>query len=159
MKTLTRTLLYLTLLTLAYETLFAADERLPDRAVTAASGDIQPDVANNAGVKTIFSNLGSKRDTYDATNGWSVNGPKCRACTKAPQWIAMPFTPKADATVTQIQIAVGYDASGTDGFNVVLASDASGLPGKPLHSWDLKNLPTSGKCCNLDTKVRERRQG
>ena len=34
---------------------------------------------------------------------------------------------------------------------MVLAADASGLPGKSLHSWDLKNLPTWGTCCKLVT--------
>jgi hypothetical protein len=63
----------------------------------------------------------------------------------------MSFTPKANATATQIQIPVFYFNSGTNGFNLVLAADASSLPGKSLHSWDFKNLPTWGTCCKLVT--------
>ena len=116
MKTLTRTLLCLTVLTLACGTPFAAGQRLPDREVNLASGDIHLDVSNNAGLKTIYSNLGSKTDTYDDTGDWSVNGPKCSDCRNAPQWLAMPFTPKANAMATQIQIAVQYRSPGTNGF-------------------------------------------
>jgi len=148
MKTGTRTLLCLTVLTLACGTLFAADQRVPDRVITLASGDIKPNVVNDAKLKTIFSNLGSKTDTYDSTNGWLVAGPNS---SRGLQWIAMPFTPRADATVTQIQSAVAYgNQGGINGFNLVLAADSSGLPGKPLHSWDLKNLRLEDTCCKLD---------
>ena len=35
---------------------------------------------------------------------------------------------------------------------MVLAADASGVPGKSLHSWDfVKNLPNFDTCCKLDT--------
>jgi len=135
-------------LTLVCGTPFAAGQRLPDREVNLASGDIQPNVVNNAKLKTIYSNLGSKTDTYDDTGGWAVDGPKS---AEGKEWIAMPFTPKANATVTQIQIAVHYDGLGTNGFNLVLAADDYGLPGKTLHSWDLKNLPYRGTCCKLET--------
>jgi hypothetical protein len=151
MKRLTPSLFCLTALTLACGTLLAAGQSLPDRAITVGSGAIHPNVGNDAGLKTIFSNLGSKTDTYDDTNGWSVNGPKCSVCTRAPEWIAMPFTPKVNATVTQIQIALQYNNSGTDGFNLVLAADSAGLPGKSLHSWDEKSLPNFGTCCKLVT--------
>ena len=155
----TRILLCLTVLTLACGALFAEDQRLPDRAITVRSRGHPPNVRNDAGLKTIYSNLGSKTDTYDDTNGWSVNGPKCSVCTQAPEWIAMPFTPKANATVTQIQIALQYNNSGTNGFNLVLAADSAGLPGKSLHSWDEKSLPTFGnllQACNR--KVCDRHQ-
>jgi hypothetical protein len=64
----------------------------------------------------------------------------------------MPFTPTANATVMQIQVAVHYRGSGTNGFNLVLAADDGyGAPGKTLHSWDLENLVEKGTCCKLAT--------
>jgi uncharacterized repeat protein (TIGR03803 family) len=103
-----------------------------------------------ARLKTIYSNLGSKTDTYsDKAEGaaW-IFGPN--GGRGGPQWIAEPFTPKANATITQIQVAIQY-YSGPNGFNLVLAADAKGLPGKSLHSWDLTNLPYWPSCCELDT--------
>jgi hypothetical protein len=151
MKTLTRRLLSLTVLTLACGTPFAASQRLPDREVNLASGDIHPNVSNNAGLKTIYSNLGSKTDAYDDTNGYIVSGPNS---LNGQQWIAMRFTPKANATVTQIQIAVQHSPArgNAEGFNLVLAADSAGLPGKSLHSWDRKNVPKGFTCCQLDTE-------
>jgi hypothetical protein len=63
----------------------------------------------------------------------------------------MPFTPKANATVTQIQIAVEAAPANAEAFNLVLAADSASLPGKALHSWHLKKVPDFGTCCKLDT--------
>jgi hypothetical protein len=150
MKTLTRTLLCLVMLTLTCATLFAQNQRLPSIEITVASGVIHPNVRNDAGLKTIYSNLGSKTDTYDDSGGWIVSGP---ASGDGQEWVAMPFTPKANATVTQIQIAVQHNPArgNAEGFNLVLAADSAGLPGKSLHSWDRKTVPQFGTCCQLDT--------
>ena len=152
MKTLTRTVLCLTVLTLACGTLFAADQRLPEIAIVVASGDIHPNVGNDAGLKTIFSNLGSKTDAYYDAEGYYIAGPNHGSYYA--QWVAVAFTPVHAATATQIQIAVEWYGlqNSTKGFELVLAADASGLPGKSLHSWDVKkNVPNFGTCCKLDT--------
>lgn len=44
-------------------------------------------------------------------------------------WVANPFTPKANAKLVAIQVAVGRLGSGTSGFEVGLYNDASGIPG------------------------------
>jgi hypothetical protein len=95
---------------------------------------------------TIYSNLGSKTDAYDDSTGLTVNGP---AASGGEQWVAVPFTPKNNAEVTKIEVAVQYD-QGTNGVTISLYTDKSGLPGKPLHTWNLTNLPTFGTCCTLD---------
>lgn len=131
MKTLTRILLCLAVLTLACGTLFAADDqRVPDS------------------LTTIYSNLGSKTDAYDDLALWGVFSP---TSSNVEQWVAMPFTPKANATVTQIQIAATAPDPNTIGFTLVLAADSAGLPGKSLHSWQLPILPLWQTCCQLVT--------
>jgi hypothetical protein len=150
MKTLTAILFCLTMLALACGTLFGSDQGLPDGVVNQASGDIRTNVSNNANLKTIYSNLGTKTDTYDKTTGWLVHQANCSGSSHA-QFMAMPFTPKANATVTQIQAAVQWQGSGVNGANLILATDASGLPGKTLHSWNLKNLANQYTCCKLAT--------
>jgi hypothetical protein len=146
MQTVKHALLSLIMLILASGTLFAQNQRVSDREVNPAPAHIHPNIANTANLNTIFSNLGSKTDTYDQY-GFYVRGPNL-----GTQWEAMPFTPKADATVTQIQAAVLYDGTGTNGFELVLAADAGyGFPGKTLHRWYLKNLANVGTCCELAT--------
>lgn len=160
-KTLLLLLASLAALTLGCITLLAAD--LDDHGVIVFQGkptwvwamrpssSITPaEMPDATKLYTIYSNLGSKTDTYTSSHGWYVSGSDS---WEGQQWMAMPFTPKKDATVTQIQIAVTYlnNKGGANGFELVLAADSAGLPGKTLHSWDLKNLPTFGTCCKLDT--------
>jgi len=95
---------------------------------------------------TIYSNLGSKTDTYDDKQATVVSGPSYGS---GQQWIAQPFIPKSNAEVTEIEVAVSY-YSGTNGVTISLNTDKSSLPGKPLHTWNLTNLPTFGTCCKLD---------
>jgi hypothetical protein len=96
---------------------------------------------------TIYSNLGSKTDAYDDTNGALISGPNSSV---GQQWVAMPFTPKGNAEVTEIEVAVGHYQGGTNGVTISLNTTESGLPGKPLHTWNLTNLPAFGACCKLD---------
>jgi hypothetical protein len=147
MKMLTRVLACIAILTIACGTMMAAD-RVPDRAITAGSGVIHP-MHIDKKLKTIYTNLGSSSDAYYSTNGWLVAGSA--SALGHIQFIAMPFSPAKKATATEIQSAITYDNSGTNGANVVLAADSSGLPGKTLASWDISNLPTFGTCCTLDT--------
>jgi len=96
---------------------------------------------------TIYSTLGSKTDAYDDTQGAYVTGPDSNY---GQCWTALPFTPKSNAEVTEIEVPVGYYQGGTNGVAISLNEDKNGLPGKPLHTWNLKNLPTFGTCCKLD---------
>jgi hypothetical protein len=68
-------------------------------------------------------------------------------------WVAMPFTPAANATVVAVQVAVGRLGSGTSGFEVGLYNDASGIPGTVIESEHFagSKVPEYGQCCVLDT--------
>jgi hypothetical protein len=65
-------------------------------------------------------------------------------------WQAVPFTPAANMTVKEVEAAVVW-AEGTNAVVLSLNSDSHGLPGKALHTWNAKNLPTIGSCCQLAT--------
>jgi len=64
-------------------------------------------------------------------------------------WVAIPFTPTADATVTRIEASVGT-FGGVSEFELSIREDASGLPGKALKSFHVTTPPTYGTCCTLD---------
>ena len=88
------------------------------------------------GLYKIYSNLGKKGDCFYWREGWLVGGG---------QYDAMPFTPKADAKVTEIQIAL-FNCEfgcGTDVATVSLNRDSGGLPGNAIHAWTLHKLGTS----------------
>jgi hypothetical protein len=95
----------------------------------------------------IYSNLGSPTNTYSDLDGWLVAGPSSEL--GASQFIALPFTPFKDATVTQINVAVGYDGSGANQFILSLNSDNNGTPGNVIAQTTIKNAPTFGDCCKL----------
>jgi len=110
-------------------------------------GTIHPAASRPAKLKTIYSNLGTGTDVYNCCSGWTIGGSSGPA---GEQWIAMPFTPKKASTVKQIDVAVGY-VEGTNEIVISLDADTSGLPGKTIHKWHFKNMPTFGSCCTLDT--------
>lgn len=99
------------------------------------------------GLKKIFSNLGPKASAY-SSSAWLENGPN--AAGGGPQFIAMPFTPKANATVTQAQVAVQWNSSGANQINLSVYSDSSGAPGTLIGGpVTVTNLPTYSTCCAL----------
>jgi hypothetical protein len=61
----------------------------------------------------------------------------------------MPFTPKSDAEVTEIKIALTYGYGPVNGAVVSLNETSKGFPGKALDTWNVKNLPAFGRCCTL----------
>ena len=65
-------------------------------------------------------------------------------------WQGVPFTPTANMTVKEVEAAVVW-AEGTNAVVLSLNSDSKGLPGKAIHTWNAKNLPTIGSCCQLAT--------
>jgi hypothetical protein len=64
-------------------------------------------------------------------------------------WVAIPFTPSANATVTRIEASVGT-FGGTSEFELSIREDKAGLPGKPIKSFHITSPPTYGACCTLD---------
>jgi hypothetical protein len=101
-----------------------------------------------AGLKKIYSNLGkSKIDLYIDYYGWGLAGPGSNG--GYPIFIAMPFTPKSDSHVSQVQVAVQYQG-GANQVNLSIYADSSGIPGTLLAGpVTVTNLPEVGTCCTL----------
>lgn len=93
-----------------------------------------------AGPSTIFSDYGPGM-TFSSTNGWCVSGPNTLNCGPLNvRWVASPFTPTGDFTLTQIDLAL-LAFTGTNGGVIELVNSASGLPGTtPLESWTVTGL-------------------
>ena len=103
---------------------------------------------NPAKLVTIFTNLGRSGHLYEDNVSWDVAGPHSGV---QEQWVAMPFTPKFDAAVTQISIAVEHNTGSPNSFVLTLNADRGGsLPGSVIRSWLVKNAPKYGTCCALD---------
>jgi hypothetical protein len=103
-----------------------------------------------AGLAKIYSNLGSKTDAYDGTDGWLVAGPNSPLGEQ--QWIGYGFTPTRNHTATQLRVAFfSYSGLGNGGndFNFGIWSDSSGVPGTELSGRD-KKIGQSQGCCKLN---------
>lgn len=96
----------------------------------------------------IYSNLGTGKNVYNGSVGNGVVGPK--AGQDHWVWVGNGFRPKADHTVTEIQVGVTY-VQGTNGVTMSLNDDNHDRPGKALHTWQFVNLPKFGTCCRLQT--------
>ena len=98
-------------------------------------------------LKVIYKNLGSKTDAYNDTGGWAVVGPN--AGLGFTEFMAMPFTPKADSHVSEVQVAVEYK-SGANQVNLSIYNDSGGAPGTLLAGpVTVTGLPAEGTCCTL----------
>jgi hypothetical protein len=64
-------------------------------------------------------------------------------------WVAIAFTPSANATVNRVKASVGT-FGGTSGFELSLANDNNGVPGTVIKKFHIANPPTYGACCTLD---------
>jgi hypothetical protein len=143
-----RTLMFVCLLVLCIPSLFAQSGNNPRAVFTTERSAIRvPPPKTPAGLKKIYSNLGkSKTDLY-SNSGWGVSGPFSlygRAYS-----VALPFTPKFDSTVKQVQVALNY-ASGANQVNLSIYADAGGAPGTLLAGpVTVTNLPVPGTCCPL----------
>jgi hypothetical protein len=62
-------------------------------------------------------------------------------------WEAMPFTPAANATITRVETSAGRQGGGNAGFELGIWNDANGVPGTPIASTHISNLPSYGECC------------
>jgi len=159
---LTRTLFCLALVAITSTTLLAADSG--DRSSTMlfrgnppwvmghGSNPIVPartEPESGKKLKTIFTNLGSSTDAYYSGSGWLILGSA--SAYGESEEVGMSFTPKNNASVTEIEVAFQYDSSGTNAGVVALWSDSSGLPGSAIKSWDVSSLATFPSCCTLVT--------
>ena len=109
---------------------------------------LQTDPAS--GLVKIYSNASKyPLGVYWCCAGWTISGSGSSNGTQYAD--AMPFTPSANATVKEIGVAVGY-VSGTNEVTVSLNADSSGLPGSPLGSFTVSNLPIFGSCCSAEVE-------
>ena len=96
---------------------------------------------------TIFTNFGGSGHLYEDNVSWDVAGPRSGV---QEQWVAMPFTPTFDATVTQISIAVEHNTGAPNSFVLSLNEDGGQIPGPVIRRWLVRNAPKYGTCCTLD---------
>jgi len=96
----------------------------------------------------IYNNLSTyPLGRYWCCSGWTISGPT--SLIGATYADGMPFTPAANATITNIAVSIGY-VTGTNGATVTVNADSGGLPGTVLGSFNLSNMPTFGDCCVYD---------
>ena len=105
--------------------------------------------AATPGLSTIYSNLGTEDDVYDCCTALTSAGSTSPVGVAVE--VANGFTPAVDATIGQVQVALGY-ALGTNAISVSLRSDDNGLPGAVIAQWTPANLPSLGTCCDLVTQ-------
>jgi hypothetical protein len=66
-------------------------------------------------------------------------------------WVAIPFTPTADASVTRVEVSVGtFGGSDVGAFRIQLLADNNNSPGNPIKTFPIASEPTYGTCCTLD---------
>jgi hypothetical protein len=102
----------------------------------------------------IYDNIGTaypKGSYWCCQENFFVLGPTAETNT-AEYWRAAAFTPKADYTVTKVEVAVGL-IEGTNGLILSINEDASGVPGKAIKTWSLSGLPAFGTCCTVETRM------
>jgi hypothetical protein len=108
-----------------------------------------------AGLYLIFSDIlqGSK-GCYNYNNGWSVTGPDSPAGYQ--QSVAMKFTPRADAKVTKLMLALVWIA-GDEGAVISLNDDNNGVPGNAIHTWVIHKLENEGNWPCVYTVVKSKK--
>jgi hypothetical protein len=104
------------------------------------------------GLVTIFSSLASKypKGVYWCCTGYNVMGSNSGA---GVQWMGGAFTPGANHTLTEIEVAVGYSGQGPNGVVISINDDNGGIPGKALKKWSVSGLPVFGTCCTIIVKT------
>jgi len=120
-----------------------------DTAQNEKYGIWNPTLAQT-GLKHIYSNLADKGDLYNYSieEGPFVAGPNSAA---GQSFRALPFTPKQDSHVSQVQVALQYDDSGANQVNLSIYGDSGGVPGTLLAGpATVTNLiEYTGTCCSL----------
>ncbi len=143
-------LILICLLILCSLTLLAQTVAGPRAAQTTENSASQapPQEDTKVALKKIYSNLGKAGDLYYANaHSWLLSGP---TAARGAAFIAMPFTPKSDSTVEQVQVAVLYSSGANNQVNLSIYGDTGGAPGTLLAGpVTVANLATAGTCCTL----------
>ena len=108
-----------------------------------------PPLAHKKNIPAIFENFANAypKGLYNATNGASLNGPQT---IFGQIWLAAAFTPTANATVREVDVAAGYINGRKKSLVLHIYADASGIPGTELWSHKVA-LPEFGTCCAIAT--------
>jgi len=122
----------------------------PDKTMTYSlrhNGPIIPYYVTHKKMPIIFSNIATKypKSPFYAPDGLTISGPNTITGTIET---AVAFTPAANATVSEIDAAVG-NINGTNGVLISIYSDASNSPGSSLGDFSVSGLPVFGSCCEL----------
>jgi hypothetical protein len=154
-KTIAGSLLCFMVLATALSTLAADNSNLvfTDTGVTVKhpSKTITPAAPQDPSLKTIAGTLSDyPYGVYFCCYTYYITGLTNLLNVVPEYWQGVPFTPAANMTVKEVEAAVVW-AEGTNAVVLSLNSDSNGLPGKAIHTWNAKNLPTIGTCCQLAT--------
>jgi hypothetical protein len=98
--------------------------------------------------KTIFSNLAS---AYPMGLYFPLVGHSIYSVGSNSQFLAGGFTPTANATAVEVQVAVGELGDGHSSYTLSIYSDASGVPGTALASTVVTSKAPFGECCGMVT--------
>jgi hypothetical protein len=101
------------------------------------------------GLEKIYSNLGSSKTDLYGPSYWNVFGPASGAGNGYTSFVGMPFAPRSNSHVSQVEVAVQY-VVGANQVNLSIYEDSGGVPGTLLAGpVTVTNLPDSGLCCTL----------
>jgi hypothetical protein len=96
---------------------------------------------------TMYSNLGSGSNLYNCCTAWTFGGSGAlgESFTTANE-----FQVTANGMVTEIDLAVNNQVTGSDTFYAALYMDSGGQPGTQLKIWhNLTSSQSFGGCCGL----------
>jgi len=99
---------------------------------------------------TVFGNIANKYPDglYFCCFGKLISGPNSPIGHTI--WPAVQFTPASDATINEIDVAVGL-AAGANRVVLNIALDNGGVPGTVLGSFPVTGMGDFGDCCQLIT--------
>ena len=139
---MTGKMLWLAVLALASMPAFAAET---DNNVTFHAGAFSAK-SEDSRLVTIFDNFANKypKALYLDDAGESLNVTQLG--------VAIPFTPTANHTVTEIEVAMSYSTNYNQAV-LGLYTDANGVPGTALKTWNVRHMPHAGKCCVVMAKT------
>jgi hypothetical protein len=142
-------LLIACLFTFGHLTLLAQTQAYPRMLHTRPKSAVRvPAQEVPAGLKKIYSSLGPRNNPYNGNDGWGISGPNSIA--QRSSFVAVPFTPKSNAHVSQVNVPLAYNGSGANQVNINIYGDSNGVPGAllvgPITAF---NLPDFGTCCTL----------
>ena len=121
----------------------------PAKAVVPATTPAKP---GDGSPVIIFNNLSEyKYATYFCCEATTIQGPDAQQGGPGAIWRAIPITPRANLTLTEIE-APFFTLFGTPSIAVWLAADSGGVPGDTIAGpIDANNLPSFFGCCTLTT--------